>query len=342
MERVPAPVDAWLAGRLEELLKELGRREVVQELYTDVDYTKWGVNPANIKQPMDLRTVKEHLARDRTLSYSEKRYKCVAHFAHDVRVVFKNGFLLTRVRDYDKSGKKDLGANKTFKATEEACKRFEDSLAALEAELDQRGPAVPLSGRCQLLLSDLRHNPLSEWFRRDDWRDIGQEYVDVLAAHRCSPPLPSSTWQVYPPAHHCRPSRRTPSPSTTPSNLPTPRVRPRRGPAGTTAVHVALTRRPSTWQFGADRPRQRAAQAHRRDRVRPARRGRGFRQKIRRRRQPRLVERDQVQRHEHVDRNGREDARKGFQGAYRRAAQRADARAPRACCTRPRRLSTWR
>ena len=216
---MPALVNDFIAQRLEELLNKLGRREVVREHYRDVDYTKWGVDPADVKQPMDLRTVEERLARDRTLEYSKKEYKCVAQFAHDVRVVFKNGFLLTPARD--KSGKPD----KVFKATEEACKAFESSLARLEEELDQRGPAVPLSGRCQLLLADLRRNPLSEWFRRDDWRDLGQEYVDTLASppnrcHRCdrprgeSPPpgdrpRGESTHQSTPAFHVAVRSRRT-------------------------------------------------------------------------------------------------------------------------------------
>ena len=36
--------------------------------------------------------------------------------------------------------------------------------------------------RCQLLLSDMRGNPLSEWFRRDDWRMFGEQYVRTLTS----------------------------------------------------------------------------------------------------------------------------------------------------------------
>ena len=233
---MPALVNDFIAQKLEELLKELGRREVVKELYRDVDYTKWGVDPADVKQPMALRTIEEGLARDRTLEYSKKRYKCVAQFAHDVRVVFKNGFLLTPARDTDKSGKRDLGPNKTFKATEEACKTFESSLAGLEEELDQRGPAVPLSGRCQLLLADLRRNPLSEWFRRDDWRDLGQEYVDTLASppNRC---------------HRCdRPRGESPPPGDRPRGESTHQSTP--------AFHVAVRSRPTSTTCGASSMRR--------------------------------------------------------------------------------------
>ena len=42
-----------------------------------------------------------------------------------------------------------------------------------------RAPCVPLRTRCQLLLTDVRRNPLSEWFRRDDWKALG-DYVDRL------------------------------------------------------------------------------------------------------------------------------------------------------------------
>lgn len=40
----------------------------------------------------------------------------------------------------------------------------------------QEAPPCPLHARCQLLLSDLCGNCLSEWFRRDDWKQFGQGY----------------------------------------------------------------------------------------------------------------------------------------------------------------------
>ena len=61
------------------------------------------------------------------------------------------------------------------------CKAFEEKLAVLEGELEVRGPPCPLSKRCQLLLSDLRRNPLSEWFRRrSDWETLGPAYIAVM------------------------------------------------------------------------------------------------------------------------------------------------------------------
>ena len=47
-------------------------------------------------------------------------------------------------------------------------------------EVEQRSPRVPLRTRCQLLLTDMRRNPFSEWFRRDDWRELGEPYLEAL------------------------------------------------------------------------------------------------------------------------------------------------------------------
>jgi hypothetical protein len=48
--------------------------------------------------------------------------------------------------------------------------------------LHDRQLRVPLRTRCQLLLTDIRRNPYSEWFRRDDWRALGDDYLNRLSS----------------------------------------------------------------------------------------------------------------------------------------------------------------
>ena len=47
-------------------------------------------------------------------------------------------------------------------------------------EAVKRGPRCPLRTRCQLLLTDIQRNPLTEWFRRDDWREYGDAYLVAI------------------------------------------------------------------------------------------------------------------------------------------------------------------
>eukprot|EP00966_Prymnesium_polylepis_P066904 1552943-Prymnesium_polylepis.1 len=50
-----------------------------------------------------------------------------------------------------------------------------------------------------MLLTDLRRNPLSEWFRRDDWRQLGEHYVNRMEAinSRCRAPATGTRTRLW-------------------------------------------------------------------------------------------------------------------------------------------------
>ena len=57
-------------------------------------------------------------------------------------------------------------------------------LAKIEAAHEARGPRCPLRERCQLLLTDLQRDPLSEWFRGAEWRALGAAYLRGVGSGR--------------------------------------------------------------------------------------------------------------------------------------------------------------
>ena len=121
----------------------------------------------HIKQPMDLGTVKQQLEDDMRKPYAEKRYRMAEELAHDVRLVFKNCFVFNVVPSHQ-----------VFKEGLRYLNRFEDMFAKVEGTIEEKGPRVPQRTRCQLLLIDLRRNPMTEWFRREeDWRSLGAQYL---------------------------------------------------------------------------------------------------------------------------------------------------------------------
>ena len=182
-------VDANMHERLLAILNALFRSpksKVFSSPVTEKDFPNY---TDFIKQPMDLGTVHQRLMADFTemrpyvmLSRAQcaelgveygippKVYQLAEEFAHDVRLVFKNCFLAYAA---------DISYH-LFKDGHMLLKRFEDLYSEQMGEVEQRSPRVPLRTRCQLLLTDMRRNPFSEWFRRDDWRELGEPYLEAL------------------------------------------------------------------------------------------------------------------------------------------------------------------
>lgn len=172
-------VDLEMNEKLVKVIKGLlGHGKKANEFKRPVqipDYEK------TIKQPMDLNRVLKTLgdreaaqkdprrAGDLALPFEKKRYQVAGDFAHDVRLVFKNAFLF------------NLPTHFVFKDAFFLAKKFEDEFAKVEKAAEKNGPRCSLQTRCQLLLTDLRRNPYSEWFRRpDDWQSFGEAYLDAL------------------------------------------------------------------------------------------------------------------------------------------------------------------
>ena len=99
---------------------------------------------------MDRWAVQKHLLERPSLPY-ERSYMVAHDFAHDVRLIFKNCFLFNR-------------ATTPFRTAQKLCKGQE--LFAEEERAGARGPRCPPRARCQMLLTDLRRHPFTEWFRR--------------------------------------------------------------------------------------------------------------------------------------------------------------------------------
>ena len=158
-------VDQDMSEKLTTILKDLMARPsavhfklpVVMNGYDDM-----------IKQRMDLSTVRLNLENDLRVEYGKKTYEQAEEFAHDVRLVFKNCFLFNRVEHH------------VFKYGRTLCKSFEDRYGEVVQQAEVDGPRVPLRTRCQLLLTDLRRHPFSEWFRRDDWKALGASYREII------------------------------------------------------------------------------------------------------------------------------------------------------------------
>ena len=127
--------------------------------------------PEIIKEPMDLGTIDYRLDADRDEPFERKHYKLAEEFAHDVRLVWKNAFIFN-----------GTPSSHVYKAAKSLAKNFEEKLAKAYERSERLGPPCPLKARCQLLLSDMRRNPLSEWYRRDDWKEFGPSYVDGLSS----------------------------------------------------------------------------------------------------------------------------------------------------------------
>ena len=158
-------MDFEVHERMLRVLKNLTRRQTAKPFLKPVDLPGYA---ECILEPMDLGTVQKHLLNDLRLPYEEKRYMVAHDFAHDVRLVFKNCFLFNPRN------------NPIFATAQKLCKDFEELFAEEERAFEASGPRCPLRARCQMLLTDLRRHPFTEWFRRAaDWQGL-PDYVPSL------------------------------------------------------------------------------------------------------------------------------------------------------------------
>merc|ERR1711935_742109 len=119
--------------------------------------------PRIVKQPMDLGTVQERLARH--------HYTRLEELALDCRLVWKNAFLF--------NGPESV----YFKAAKALSDAFEKKLEEIEREAEQiNNPQLDTMERCRILLDDMTLNPFSEWFREPvDHENMGlTDYLQVI------------------------------------------------------------------------------------------------------------------------------------------------------------------
>jgi len=163
------PIDATVHKKVSTMLRHLMSRNDSLHFNKPVDYITLKIYeyPKLIKEPMDLGTVLQRLEADADKPYDQKRYQWLEEMAHDMRLVWKNAFLFNKPDHF------------VFKAARRMAIETEKKLATLHSELEAEAEIpCPLIARCQLLLSDIRRNPLSEWFRReDDWKKLGEDYI---------------------------------------------------------------------------------------------------------------------------------------------------------------------
>lgn len=162
-------VDMKLHERLLDLLKSLMRGTTAKEFLKPVELPGYS---QIILQPMDLGTVRDNLELDAQRKWAEKTYVTAEEFAHDVRLVFKNCFLFNQHPTHH-----------VFRDGRQKLEKFEKDLESVYREVERSGPPIPPIARCQLLLTDLRRNPLTEWFRRkEDWSNLGAAYLNALTS----------------------------------------------------------------------------------------------------------------------------------------------------------------
>jgi len=112
-----------------------------------VEWKKMGLTdyPKLIKEPMDLGTISERC--------SKNYYSRLEQFANDIRLVWKNAFIF------------NAPDSLYFKAAKTLSEVFEKRAEELEKEAESiLPPDLGSMERCNLLLQDLRANPLTEWF----------------------------------------------------------------------------------------------------------------------------------------------------------------------------------
>jgi len=163
-------LDIELHEKMTNVLKSLMRGGNSKEFLDPVTLPGY---QAIILQPMHLNLVRENLGNDQYVPWAEKRYVTAEDFAHDVRLVFKNCFLFNPITHH------------VFRDGRQKIDKFEKDLEKEYRELERRGPAVSLAVRCQLLLTDLRRNPMTEWFRRaEDWQAYGETYRRAIRSQQ--------------------------------------------------------------------------------------------------------------------------------------------------------------
>jgi hypothetical protein len=133
--------------KCDQLVKSLMKRSQGVHFSRPVEWKKMGLTdyPKLIKEPMDLGTVAERVGK----SY----YSRLEQFANDVRLVWKNAFIF------------NAPDSLYFKAAKTLSDVFEKRAEELEKEVESVNPPdVATMERCNVLLQDLRTNPLAEWF----------------------------------------------------------------------------------------------------------------------------------------------------------------------------------
>lgn len=143
------PMDEAMQRKCDQLVKSLMKRSQGVHFSRPVEWKKMGLldYPKLIKEPMDLGTVSEKIAKS-------SGYARLEHFVNDVRLVWKNAFIF------------NAPDSLYFKAAKTLSDVFEKRVEELEKEAEAvNAPDVGSMERCNILLGDMRANPLSEWFR---------------------------------------------------------------------------------------------------------------------------------------------------------------------------------
>jgi len=160
------PIDEPLMRKCDALIKGLMKRSQGVHFSKAVDWKKMGLHdyPKLIKQPMDLGTVAEKLTRN--------AYPKLEDFCYDSRLVWKNAFIF------------NAPDSMYFKAAKTLSDVFEKRIEEIERECDALNPPpIDSMERCNLLLADMKNNPLSEWFREAvDHVALGlTDYMQVIS-----------------------------------------------------------------------------------------------------------------------------------------------------------------
>jgi len=141
------PMDEAMQRKCDQLVKSLMKRSQGVHFSRPVEWKKMGLldYPKLIKEPMDLGTVSERIAKP--------YYQRLEHFVNDVRLVWKNAFIF------------NAPDSLYFKAAKTLSDVFEKRVEELEKEAESvNAPDLGTMERCNILLGDMRNNPLAEWF----------------------------------------------------------------------------------------------------------------------------------------------------------------------------------
>jgi len=170
------PMDEALTRKCDQLVKALIKRSQGVHFSKPVEWRKMGLleYPKLIKEPMDLGTVSDKV--------SKGLYQRLEHFVNDVRLVWKNAFIF------------NAPDSLYFKAAKTLSEVFEKRVEELEKEAESvNAPDLGSMERCNILLADMRTNPLSEWFREPvdhvalelhDYPQVVQTPMDLGSIHK--------------------------------------------------------------------------------------------------------------------------------------------------------------
>lgn len=159
------PMDEAMLRKCDVMLRQLMKRSQGAHFTKAVDWKKMGLHdyPKLIKQPMDLGTALDRLGKS--------HYQRLEDFANDIRLVWKNAYIF------------NSPDSMYFKAAKSLSDIFEKKLEEMEKEAESiNNPQLDTMERCNLLLADMRQNPLAEWFREPvDHEGLGlNDYLKVV------------------------------------------------------------------------------------------------------------------------------------------------------------------